>query len=105
MSEQLSFIVRNGARARATDPETSHDAARSISDHLPAMERLVLDTVASSPVGMTIDEIAARLNRDKASVAPRIKPLVTKGKLYSDGTKRRGRSGRLGIVWKVRGER
>jgi len=91
------------AYARRTDPETSHEAAKQIEPQLPHLEAVVLAAIALAPDVMTIDELAAALPKlDKVTISPRIKPLCNKGKIYSDGSTRAGRSGRPGLVWRIR---
>jgi predicted transcriptional regulator len=99
MDEQLDLLTRAQGHS---PPETSRLALQSIAPHLAKAEQAVLDAIQKSGGrGMTIDELAVALAKDKATVAPRIKPLRLKGAIYSDGSTRRGRSGRLGIVWRA----
>jgi len=76
--------TRSRALARNSDPRTSHNAAQSVDDALPHMEKLVLDVLmARGQRGGTWDDVFADLHeRDpkiaKASVSPRFRPLWDK---------------------------
>lgn len=93
------------AKARITDPDTSHAAARSIDAVIPQMERAVLDDlIRRGDGGGTWNEIAETTGIDKATVSPRFKPLLEKGLIETrerDGEtiKRPGYSGRSQLVW------
>lgn len=95
------------AFARETDPITSHNAADSLSDKaVTRLEAIVEDTIrACGQRGATWDEIHRITSLPKASISPRFKPLVSKGRIYArsvgDGNtiKRSGDSGRGQIVW------
>ena len=90
------------AYARRTDPETSHEAAQAIEPHLGRLESIVLTAIRQAPDGMTIDELAAATGLDKVTVSPRMKPLVRKGLIQTDGTKRKGRTRASGLVWRAK---
>lgn len=81
------------ARARATDPATSHDAARSVDTS--ALEALVLDTLRDHPAGLTTKEMARVTGEDRVTLSPRLRPLARKGLVREAG--KRGRS----IVWEA----
>lgn len=83
--------VRDGARARSGDPETSKAAAARVD--VAAREMAVLQALqAHGP--MNCRELAAASGVDYASVTPRIKPLREKG-LVADTGERRDRQ----AVW------
>jgi len=64
------------ARARGTDPETSHIAAAMVD--MPKVKRMVYSAlVRHGP--MHTDEIAAVLGRRLVSVSPALKPLERDG--------------------------
>lgn len=78
--------------ARVTDPETSHDAAKSL--ETSRLEAIVLDTFKTAPNGLTQDELGDRMPAFTLNtITPRLAPLVRKGFLRVVG-KRPGRSGR-----------
>ncbi len=82
------------ALARSTDPQSSHDAARSVDTS--TLEALVLDVLAAYPAGLTSKELARITGEDRVTLSPRLRPLVRKG-LARETNTRRGRS----IVWAV----
>lgn len=82
------------ARARATDPETSHAAAASL-DATP-VEAAMLRSLLGGPA--SIEEIARRTGIDQITVSPRVKPLRTKGLVRADG-KIKNPSGRQAFQW------
>lgn len=81
--------------ARATDPETSIDAARKLC--AAPLCQAVLKALRERP--MSVEEIAAVVGAEIVSVSPRTKPLETAGYLRRTEEKRRGASGRWRIVW------
>lgn len=90
--------------ARATDPDTSHTAARSVDpDRLRTTQRLILDLlVAHGPA--TDEDIAGWLTAADHHVSPsgartRRAELVAKGLVYDTGQRLRTRSNRPTIVW------
>jgi DNA-binding MarR family transcriptional regulator len=75
---------------RSTDPSTSKEAFESANVNL--LESRVLDALrAMGEKGGTAEEIAELLNISLQSVTPRIKPLETKGLVYRNGDRRRGK--------------
>lgn len=67
--------MSEAARARASDPATSHAAAAKV--RVTPREQQISDKLAASN-GMTSAEIAAALNIGRDSVSPRMKALVAK---------------------------
>lgn len=90
------------AFARNTDPITSFGGADAIQPHVTALEKEVLDTLRDSIFGLTINEIAGRLNRSLVSVSPRLKPLVLKGLVVDTGLTKDGPEGRGRIIWRAK---
>ena len=89
------------AWARRNDPDTAHAAARSLSSEtLARLQRLVCDTLAVHPEGLTTTEIAQLGGLPRDSISPRMKPL-TEGGLVADSGERRAPAGktRRQIVW------
>lgn len=84
--------------ARRTDPETSHDAARSVEPTLSSIEAAVLKAVPKAPADVTLDEVVEATGLDKVTASPRFKPLEEKGLIVRTG-KRRGLSGRQQTSW------
>jgi hypothetical protein len=86
--------------ARATDPDTSHEAAQRV--NATALETLVLDIIRSYPEGCTSDEILWILPDHRIdSVSPRYAALLRKGYIIDTGERRKARSGRSQRVMKA----
>ena len=89
-------------RARARDPETAKAAARGADAHtLSGQVVRLLEQEPAAAGGLTSEELAERLGRDRLSVSPRLKPLVEKGLVRDSGRRRGTRLGRKAIVWEV----
>lgn len=88
----LGNIVNRGL-ARATDPETSKQAAQSVDTS--KMEQIVLDVIRSFPDGCISQDVESELAQYRASsITPRYRPLMKKGLIVDTGEKRPGFSGR-----------
>jgi len=83
---------------RRDDPATSHDAAESID--ATAMESVVADAIwGFGAAGAIADQVCNALPHHRYnSVTPRFKALKEKGIIITDGTKRKGASGRSQMV-------
>lgn len=77
--------------ARHNDPDTSHEAAKSVS--VNRIEKAVLEAFWRSDNGLIAEEIAQILKLPLNTVTPRIAPLVRKGFLVPAG-KKKASSGR-----------
>jgi len=90
--EDLGSMVNRGF-ARATDPETSKEAAQSVDP--TKLEQIVLDTIRSFPNGCISQDVEHMLAEYRASsITPRYRPLMKKGLIVDTGEKRPGFSGR-----------
>lgn len=96
MTHQLLLLQtqEEPARARRTDPETSHKAARRVS--VNPIERRVLNLLGWFREGLTTSELAAMLGISLVSVSPRMKPLEEKGKVQRTTERREHK-----IVWRL----
>lgn len=84
--------------ARKSDPQTSHDAAKSV--NTTALEAAVYGCLkAHGP--KTSFEIADILRLSLVTVSPRLAPLRDKGLIKDSGVRRIGESGRGRIVWEI----
>lgn len=96
-------------RARTTDPQTSHDAAQSISvESLSAMKRNILKILESPMPDEDLVELynnVAYMNSDKMASPSGIRTsrsiLVKEGLVVDTGDKVKLRSGRMAIIWQV----
>lgn len=97
--EDLGQMVNMGL-ARATDPETSKEAAQSVDP--TKLEQIVLDTIRSFPQGCISQDVEHMLAEYRASsITPRYRPLMKKGLIVDTGEKRPGFSGRNQRVMKA----
>jgi hypothetical protein len=92
--QQDLFGVSSLAFARATDPDTSHDAAKSFDPN--ALEAKVLEVIQSyGQDGCIKDQILQHFPADAApTITPRLAPLMRKGWIEDTGERRKGNSGR-----------
>jgi hypothetical protein len=108
-----------GGGVRNTDPDTSHDAAASLSgSDISALQQLVIDTLRDAYNGRTArvkftdglitHEIAWERDIARDTISPRMKRLVDKGLVYDTGRRRawdgaagRPASTRMSIVWQL----
>lgn len=95
------------AKARTTDPETSHAAAESLSaDDLRDSQADVLLFFNSYQNGMTDEEfvdraLSAGMSQSRSGLRTRRSELVDLGLMEDAGERRETRSGREAIVWRV----
>jgi DNA-binding MarR family transcriptional regulator len=94
---QMAFNLETPARARRTDPVTSHTAARSVKPRL--IESLVLNHLryGNDGNGLTTSEIAERSKIPRDSISPRMRPMEQRGLVVRTSEKRDGR-----IVWRLK---
>lgn len=90
-----------GAHARRSDPETSKQAAISMSEErVSRLEGLVVQ--ALSELGpATAEEVCTWLEEDKQHMTPRFRPLEEKGLIERSGLRRPNRSGRMAEMWRL----
>jgi hypothetical protein len=70
-----------------------------MSEHLTKLEHKIFTVITESGRrGMTIDELTVKLGIEKVTISPRLAPMCRKGAIYFNGRKRRGRSGRMGLI-------
>jgi len=78
------------ARARRSDPDTSHEAAARV--HVGNLEAIVLAELRNGSA--TSAELAERTGIDRVAVSPRLRPLARKGLIQETALRRNG-----SIVW------
>ena len=94
-------------RARATDPGTSHDAARSVSG-LREKQQAVLNCFKDFGP-MTHEELVYRYThvaaglpkQSQSGLRTRVSELVKLGKIADSGSRCRLSTGRFGTIWQV----
>lgn len=82
--------------AGAQPVDTSIDAAASID--AATLRRQVVAVMARWPEGLTADEVAAVLGRDRLAIRPRLTELKRLGLIRDTGMRRQNRSGRNAAV-------
>jgi hypothetical protein len=103
--------VKNGGtqqtpRARRSDPDTSHAAAESIEDSITLVQQRVLEIHRDAPDGLTDEELLDIYQfrfGETAESSPRKRrhDLTAKGLIQDSGGRRKLKTGRKGIVWKL----
>jgi hypothetical protein len=99
------------AHARRIDPTTSHQAAASVTDLTLKQHdvyAIFLKYKRGGSDGLTDEEMIEYYNDDRnvsvqseSGLRTRRSELVTKGKLVDSGERRKTKSGRNSIVWKL----
>ncbi len=80
--------------------DTSVAAASALAPMLGRLQRMALDAIHDAGwLGLTADELAARLGMDRWSIQPRTSELKRKGLIRDSGLRRPNASGKMAIVW------
>lgn len=88
---------REPAKARHTDPVTSHEAAATVD--LSEQKQAVLACLKTYPAGATSYRVAERMKRPLVCISPTFARLRESGLARESGRYERGESGRRRIVW------
>lgn len=110
-SVRMSITREPVARARTTDPDTSHEAAQSVNGTIARNQGYVLQTFRENVFPMTdhaLFESYAALERpgivgrqSESGIRTRRKELVDRGVLEDSGVRVRLPSGRHAIRWQL----
>ena len=87
--------------ARATDPETSHQAARRAASKAQTHRALALRVLRAHPDGLTDWELADRTGVMQTSIGVRRHELVKAGLVVKTALRRPSPSGCASIVWRA----
>ena len=80
--------------------ETSVAAADALAPTLGRLQRMAEVAIREAGwIGLTADELAARLGLDRWSIQPRTSELKRKGRIRDSGQRRPNCTGKLAIVW------
>lgn len=80
--------------------DTSIAAADALAPRLGRLQRLASGAIRDAGAhGLTVDELAARLEMDRWSIQPRTSELRRKGLIRDSGQRRPNITGKLAIVW------
>ena len=106
MSEQLDLFSDPRTRARTTDPDTSHDAARSLT-HVRESQEAVLrlfrrcGPMTDTALVSRYETVGERPVQSPSGLRTRRSELTAAGLVIDTGRRVRLPSGRRGIVWKA----
>ena len=87
----------DNARARTTDPATSH-AAAALVDTNSVADR-ILSALKAAEDGLTTYELAEATGLARVSVSPSMKPMEIKGFIHRAGTRLTPETNRNALVW------
>lgn len=80
--------------------DTSVAAASDLAPNLGRLQRMAQAAIRDAgPIGLTADELAARLEMDRWSIQPRTSELRRKGLIRDSGRRRPNATKKLAIVW------
>jgi len=80
--------------------DTSIAAAIALAPKLGRLQRMAQNAIREAGwLGLTADELAARLGMDRWSIQPRTSELKRKGLIRDSGQRRPNSTGKLAIVW------
>lgn len=92
--------ILGGARARRTDPVTSHAAGLQLAPKLNNLEAVVLGClVRRAALGGNSFEVAKDTGLDRVTASPRFARLKAKGLVVRGKLTRPGPTGKAGVVW------
>ena len=94
------FTWATTPRARTTDPETSHAAARSMTGTASEHHERILGALEVHG-DLTSEQIADRCGLRMEQVCRRMKELERSGKAEPTSERRRNRNGATARVWRV----
>jgi hypothetical protein len=87
-------------RVRNTDPDTSTEAAESLSERaLGARCQELYELIATFQAGLTTHDLVGITGYDRGNTARRITDLKQAGWIVDSGRRRRSTTGRRSIVW------
>lgn len=93
-------LIRSKPRARKTDPETSHAAARQVEASGTAKRHgEMIVTALRANDGLTSEELASRAGLDRVAAARRMKELETDGRIRRGPPRKSAITGRPGVTW------
>lgn len=100
-ADLFSYRPPEQAHARHSDPDTSHDAARSVSPKVAKVQRQVLAYAASKPDGFTDRHLQDAFADSTSTYRTRRSELVAKGYIRDSGERSVLHGRRRFIVWQV----
>lgn len=86
-------------KAHRDDPDTSHDAAASVTPITGRLRAEVLALLRQHPEGLTDDEGGALMRSDRLRFGRRRNELCDRGLVVDSGVRRLTPAGRNAVVW------
>lgn len=97
----MSFLAERAPASRATDPQTSHEAAEA-HPLIRSRDRMAaLRAHAANPRGLTDHELADLMQRQQTSAGKRRGELRDIGMIEQTDERRAAPSGSSAIVWRI----
>jgi len=85
------------------EPTTSRDAAKAVENDAALIRNQVIGALErAGAIGLTADETARLLRRDRLAVRPRFSELKADGKIVRTGARRANESGLKAAVWRIK---
>ena len=99
--DQLGTNKPRRAKARRTDPETSHEAAESLTSFTLSDMELRVMAALQQEGDMIAEDLCYVTGLPWQTLTPRLATLRRKGVIEDSGTKRKASSGRSQIIWRL----
>jgi len=91
----------NKGLARKSDPQTSHDSAKSLTKKgLSKIESLIVDALKDTPGGLISEALVQRAGVEWQSLTPRSSKMEERGLIKRNGTRMSSKGRRQG-VWQL----
>ncbi len=101
--KRKSYDLYNGTPPHERKSETSREAAQSIEPvALSLREQVFAEIKRCGDYGATCDQIEHSMDGRHQTISARVRELALSGRIFSNGDKRKTRSGRNALVWRVR---
>lgn len=101
MNEQTDLFAYPPGGTATGKTDTSRKAAAKIHRHTQPMRVRIMELMGTG-VGLTADEIAAKLGSQIRSVRPRVTELFNNGDLVETRARRQNKDGNPQIVWRMK---
>lgn len=80
---------------------TSKDAARTVKGDASILRERAYNALAEAKEGLTADQVAQTIGRDRLAVRPRLSELAKMGRIARTGERRQNESGLFAAVWRI----
>jgi predicted ArsR family transcriptional regulator len=99
MAEQFDLLAYPASPGVKSKGDTSGEAATASQKRAATLRDAVYDVLKRCPC--TADEVAGHLRENILSIRPRLSELVAMSRITDTGLRRKNKSGRSAVVWKV----